>query len=54
MRRGDAHNTVHHSKECRKRIEAEMSKDDLLSKRLVDIEDRKKGVSCETSCNVRS
>ena len=43
MRRGDVHNTVHQSKECRKIIEAEMSKYDLLSKRLVDIEDRKWG-----------
>ena len=37
MRRGDEHDTVHHSTACRSRIESEMSKDEVLSKRLVDI-----------------
>ncbi len=43
MRRGDEHNTVHHSRECRKSIDTDMSKDEVLSKRLVDIEDQQKG-----------
>ena len=43
LRRGDEHKTVHHNKECRKRIETEMGRDDLLSKKLSDIEERKRG-----------
>ena len=51
LRRRDSHNTVHHSGECRKRIETEMSGDDLLSKKLSDIEERKKRVPRETGCS---
>ena len=40
---------MHHSRECRKRIETEMSKDELLSKRLADIEDRKRDISRDKS-----
>ena len=43
MRRGEKHDTVHHNTECRKRIEVEMGKDEVLSKSLADIEERKKG-----------
>ena len=43
MRRGDDHDTVHHNTACRGRIETERSKDEVYSKRLADIEDRKKG-----------
>ena len=41
LRRGDAHKTVHHSRECRKRIESAMNADDGLSKKLVEVEERK-------------
>jgi hypothetical protein len=34
MRRGDEHKTVHHHDDCRKRVEAAMSGDDLLLKKL--------------------
>ena len=37
LRRGDEHNSVHHKSDCRKRIETEMSRHDLLSKKLSDI-----------------
>ena len=40
LRRGDEHKTVHHNGDCWKRIETEMSGDDLLSKKLSDIEER--------------
>ena len=42
LRRGDEHKTVHHSRECRKRLETEMTKDDTLSKKLAAVEERKK------------
>ncbi len=40
---GDEHDTVHHSTACRSRIEAEMSKDEVFSENLSDIENRKRG-----------
>ena len=43
MRQGGEHDTVHHSTACRSRIETEMSKDEVLSKNLADIEKRKRG-----------
>ncbi len=43
MRRGDEHDDVHHSTACRGRIETEMGKGEVLSKTLVDIENRTRG-----------
>ena len=43
LRRGDDHKSVHHNTNCRKRIETEMSRDDLLSKKLSDVEEKMKG-----------
>ena len=43
LRRGDDHKSVHHNTICRKRIESEMSRDDLLSKKLSDVGEKKKG-----------
>ncbi len=43
LRRGDEHKTVHHNRECRYIIETEMSRVDLLSKKLSDIEERTNG-----------
>ena len=43
LRRGDEHRTVHHNRECRRRVEMEMNKDDLLSGKLSEAEERKKG-----------
>ena len=48
MRRGHEHKTVHHKRDCRKRIETEMNRDDLLSKKLSDIEE-KEGLPRQTS-----
>ena len=53
LRRGDEHKSVHHNTTCRKRIETEMSKDDHLSKKLSDVEEKKKGLSCEAGRSVR-
>ena len=41
LKMGDEHRTVHHSRECRKRLEKEMTEDDLLSKKLAEVEERK-------------
>ena len=43
QRRGDQHNTVHHSGECRKRLETEMGRDESMSKKLSEIEEKKQG-----------
>ena len=43
LRRGDEHKSVHHNTVCRKRIDSDMSRDDLLSKKLSDVEEKKKG-----------
>ena len=43
MRRGDEHGTVHHNTACRKRLETEMNKDETYSKKLSEVEERKKG-----------
>ncbi len=43
LRRGDEHKHVHHNIDCRKRVETEMGRDDLLSKKLSDIEEKKEG-----------
>ena len=53
LRRGESHQTVHHSGECRKRLETEMSRDDLMSKKLSEIEERKNGLSCPKGGSVR-
>ena len=42
LRRNDEHRTVHHSRECRTRLEVEMTKDTALSKKLSEIEERQK------------
>ena len=42
LRRNDEHRTVHHSRECRKRLEEEMTKGTTLSKKLSEVEERKK------------
>ena len=38
VRRGDEHRIVHHSRECRKRLEKEMTEDDLLSNKVAEVE----------------
>ena len=43
LRRGDEHKSVHHNRECRRRVETEMNKDDVLSRKLSEVEGRKKG-----------
>ena len=43
LRRGDEHRTVHHNRECMKRVDHEMNKDDALSRTLSEVEERKKG-----------
>ena len=43
LRRGDDHKTVHHNRECRKRVETEMNKDELLSRKLSETEEKNKG-----------
>ena len=40
LRRGETRTTIHHSKECRKRIEELMKKDPALNKKLSEVEDR--------------
>ena len=41
MKRGEKSDTVHHSKLCRSRIEDEIKKDDVLSKKFAGVEERK-------------
>ena len=41
MKRDEKSDTVHHSKLCRSRIEDEMKKDDVLSRRFAGVEERK-------------
>ena len=41
MRRGEKSDTVHHSKSCRSRIEDDIKKDDVLSKNIAGVEERK-------------
>ncbi len=38
VRREDEHKTAHHSRDCRKRLEVEMTVDELLSKKLSEVE----------------
>ena len=40
LKRGDDRGTVHHSKECRKRIEQCMSEDPELRRKLSEVEER--------------
>ena len=40
LRRGDNRQTVHHSKECRKRIEERMRQDPALKQKLSEVEER--------------
>ena len=42
IRRGEAHQTVHHNRECRKRLEAEMTKDGNLSRKLTAVEEKER------------
>ncbi len=41
LRRGEKSGTVHHSKLCRSRIEDEIKKEDVLSKKFAGVEERK-------------
>ena len=41
MKRGDKSDTVHHSTACRPRVEDEIKKDDVLSKKFAGVEERK-------------
>ena len=43
LSRGDEHQSLSHNAECRKRMESEMGKDSVLSKKLSEIEDKKQG-----------
>ena len=45
LRRGDKHDTVHHSGECRKRLEIEMGRDDSMPKKLSEIEETNMDIS---------
>jgi hypothetical protein len=40
LRRGENRTTIHHSKECRKRIENLMKQDPALNKKLIEVEER--------------
>ena len=41
IKRGDPHKDVRHSTACRQRLEEEMKQDDVMSKRLAEVEERK-------------
>ena len=39
LRRGEEHNTVHHNRDCRKRIEKHMTEDKQLPEKLTEVEE---------------
>ena len=41
MRKGETSETVHHSTPCRRRIEDDIKKDDVLSRKFARVEERK-------------